>query len=164
MTKLTLTEEERLERKREQGRRSARKHYRQNYPKKRAWLKAHPEKQRMYYDHANARRHEDMEKNRESERRSYRKRFFERLGITQEDYNRMMFQQEGGCWICGTEPATHKTSPDKLLIVDHDHDDGTVRGLLCQKCNKALGLFNDDLSLVVQAVHYLTKHAKEAAA
>lgn len=118
----------------------------------------------MYYDRVIAKRHENIEKHRESERKSYRKRFFMSLGITHDDYNRMFFEQQGRCWICSAESATHKTSPEKRLVIDHDHLDGTVRGLLCQKCNKALGLFNDDLSLVVKAVHYLTKHAKEVAA
>lgn len=159
-----MTDQERLERRREISRRSNRKHYAKNYARCRAWLKAHPEKKRMYYDRVIAKRHENIEKHRESERKSYRKRFFMSLGITHDDYNRMFFEQQGRCWICSAESATHKTSPEKRLVIDHDHLDGTVRGLLCQKCNKALGLFNDDLSLVVKAVHYLTKHAKEVAA
>jgi hypothetical protein len=146
----------------------ARKHRAENraetYARQRAWRKANPEKIRMYYDRVNAKRHQNIEKHRENERAKARLRFFRSLGITSLDYDRMFFQQEGRCWICSAESATHKTSPEKRLVVDHDHVDGTVRGLLCQKCNKALGLFNDDLSLVVNAVHYLTKHAKEAAA
>lgn len=136
----------------------------ESYAKARAWLKAHPEKVVIYNARARAKRRENIEKHRASERKSYRTRFFKDLGITQEIYDQMFFFQAGRCWICSAEPATHEGSPDKLLIVDHDHTDGTVRGLLCQKCNKALGLFNDDLSLLVQAVHYLTKHAKESAA
>ena len=129
-----------------------------------AWRKANPEKIRMYYDRVNAKRHENIERHRENERAKARLRFFRSLGITALDYDRMFFEQEGRCWICRTEAATHKTSPEKRLVVDHDHVDGTIRGLLCQKCNKALGLFNDDLAVLVQAVHYLTKHAKEIAA
>ncbi len=135
-----------------------------NYARQQAWRKANPEKIRVYYDRANAKRHANLDKYRESQRTSHRNRFFKSLGITVADYDRMFFEQQGRCWICSAESATHKTSPEKRLVVDHDHFDGTIRGLLCQKCNKALGLFNDDLSLVVKAVHYLTKHAKEAVA
>jgi hypothetical protein len=161
---MKITEEERLERRRASKREWARRNRVSRAAYATRWRKANPKKIRMYYDRVNAKRHENIERHRESERRSARKRFFRTLGITQDDYNRMLFQQEGRCWICKAEAATHKTSPDKLLVVDHDHLDGTIRGLLCQKCNKALGLFNDDLSLVIEAVHYLTKHAKEAAA
>lgn len=136
----------------------------ERYARTREWLKANPEKRAVYNARAQEKRRHDIERHRESERKAYRVRFYKQLGITQEDYEKMFFQQEGRCWICLAGPATHKTSPDKLLIVDHDHETGEVRGLLCQKCNKALGLFRDDLGLVVRAVDYLVKHAKEVAA
>ena len=161
---MKLTEEERIERRRECARRSARKNYAKNYPKSRAWLAANPEKRKLYNERVQEKRRQNIEVHRGYEREKYRIRFFRQLGITDADYNRMFAQQDGRCWICSSESATHKTSPEKRLVIDHDHMDGTVRGLLCQKCNKALGLFNDDLALLVQAVHYLTKHAKELAA
>jgi hypothetical protein len=81
------------------------------------------------------------------------------------DYQKMFFQQRGGCWICGSAAKKKTaTSGDLLLCIDHDHSRGVVRGLLCDKCNKALGLFNDDPSLLVNAIAYLTQNAKEVAA
>ena len=89
---------------------------------------------------------------------------FRKMGVTAEDYNRMFFEQEGCCWICKAKPKTHQGSPDALLGVDHDHLTGLIRGLLCQKCNKGLGLFNDDPALLVNAISYLAQNAKEVAA
>lgn len=54
-----------------------------------------------------------------------------------------------GCEICGN---THD------LVIDHNHDTGKFRGLLCRKHNSALGLLDDDLSLVVSAKNYLEQN------
>lgn len=52
------------------------------------------------------------------------------------------------CWICGGGST-------KNLAVDHNHDDGHVRGLLCQPCNTILGRWNDDPDIVEKALTYL---------
>lgn len=57
-----------------------------------------------------------------------------RYGITQEDYDQMLSDQHGGCAVCG---GTTK------LAVDHDHDTGQVRGILCITCNTALAIIED---------------------
>lgn len=54
------------------------------------------------------------------------------LGVSDEDYARMLAGQGGGCAICGAPPKTRR------LHVDHDHKTGAVRGLLCFRCNRAL--------------------------
>jgi len=54
------------------------------------------------------------------------------LGITDEEYERLLAEQEGGCAICGNPPKTRR------LSVDHNHRTGKVRGLLCFRCNRAL--------------------------
>src|SRR5262245_32747027 len=71
-----------------------------------------------------------------SARKSHLKRTF---AMTQEQYERRLAQQGGGCAVCGRPPK-----PDKSLHVDHDHETGHVRGLLCFSCNAALGHFQDD--------------------
>jgi len=74
-------------------------------------------------------------------------------GITIEQYDKMNEKQCGKCLICGG------TEPVKRLFVDHDHDTGAVRGLLCGKCNTALGLFGDNAKLLKSATEYLeVKH------
>ena len=88
-------------------------------------------------------------------RRSYDlKRFF---GISLEEYNTMLEQQDGVCAICG-QPETvlnRRTKQPQLLSVDHDHDTGKVRGLLCTRCNTAIGLLQDDPDVLVSALSYL---------
>ena len=79
-----------------------------------------------------------------------RERQLKRLyGLTLLQYNQMLEKQYGRCKICG------KTEERKSLHVDHDHETGRVRGLLCDDCNKALGFFHDDLALLYNAVDYL---------
>lgn len=81
---------------------------------------------------------------------SYKKRY----GISLEDYNKMLVEQNGVCAICFQEPKVRR------LAVDHNHNTGQVRGLLCHHCNTSLGSFNDDKSLLLSAVKYLDKWDK----
>lgn len=69
-----------------------------------------------------------------------------RYGITVDDFDHMFAEQDGVCAICRAAPAAH---------VDHDHDTGRVRGLLCFNCNGALGQFRDRTELMLRAVAYL---------
>lgn len=59
-----------------------------------------------------------------------------------------------GCAICG---KTNKYGPKgkRILCLDHDHDTGLFRGILCNGCNTALGQFRDDPNLVEKALNYL---------
>lgn len=72
-------------------------------------------------------------------------------GIGYAEYNELFEEQAGECAICGA----HQNDLDRPLYIDHDHDTGDVRGLLCMKCNSALGLFQDDASNLQRAVKYL---------
>ena len=72
-------------------------------------------------------------------------------GIGYAEYNELFEEQAGECAICGA----HQNDLDRPLFIDHDHDTGDVRGLLCMKCNSALGLFQDDASNLQRAVKYL---------
>ena len=72
------------------------------------------------------------------------------FGITQAHYDDLLSRQCGGCAICGKRPG--KIS----LHVDHDHETGEVRGLLCVGCNNALGQFHDNEDLLARAIQYVT--------
>lgn len=88
--------------------------------------------------HSNKRRHRNWEL----------KRLF---GITIEDYEQMLSEQNHVCAICfGTEKRSHKS-----LAVDHCHDTGVVRGLLCSNCNLGLGNFQDNIEILKSAIEYL---------
>jgi len=70
--------------------------------------------------------------------------------LTKEEYFLMLESQNNKCKICNnifeTSVKTH---------IDHDHFTGKVRGILCQKCNHGLGMFNDNIQLFYNAIHYL---------
>jgi hypothetical protein len=87
--------------------------------------------------------------------RSYnRKRRLEIIyGLTQEEFDFLMMCQDYRCAICGGKPRKY------MLSVDHDHDTGEVRGLLCSRCNhKLLGSANDDPERLRKAADYLESH------
>lgn len=72
-------------------------------------------------------------------------------GITPEDYDAMYEAQKGCCAICGI----HQSETKHKLHVDHCHETGTVRGLLCKNCNLALGNFKDSITNLSSAISYL---------
>jgi hypothetical protein len=73
-------------------------------------------------------------------------------GITLEDYLARYEDQGGKCAICGdSKPDCGKDG----LVVDHCHDKGNVRRLLCTHCNKGLGHFRDDIHRLSNAIEYL---------
>jgi hypothetical protein len=74
-------------------------------------------------------------------------------GITTEQYNEMLEAQSHGCKICGSKDPRNKSY--RYLVVDHCHQSGIVRGLLCDYCNVALGRFEDDIDRLKAAVQYL---------
>mgnify|MGYP002413495967 CR=1 FL=1 len=73
-----------------------------------------------------------------------------RIGITKEHYEQMHKSQKGVCAIC------HQTC-SKALAVDHDHETGIIRELLCNSCNRGLGYFKDDKLRLFAAYQYLDK-------
>jgi hypothetical protein len=72
--------------------------------------------------------------------------------LTVEEYDEMVKNQEGKCLIC-------KTIPDKLCI-DHDHNTDTIRGLLCDGCNRGLGDFRESIESLNNAIDYLKKNSQ----
>ena len=87
-----------------------------------------------------------------------RRRQYAKYGITPEGYNAFFEQQSGRCAICGTDKPGGKGRKRNLFAVDHDHDTGKVRALLCSECNVGIGLFRDDPDLLLRAIGYLAKH------
>jgi hypothetical protein len=78
-----------------------------------------------------------------------------KFNITQDDYEKMLQSQDGLCRIC------HKESNNKVqkhFHVDHNHETGKIRGLLCNKCNMGLGMFNDNKDLIKKAMDYLERY------
>ncbi len=85
-------------------------------------------------------------------------------GLTLEDYQRMLKEQDGKCAICPTQLILldgNEGRNQKRLHVDHDHKTNKVRGLLCPNCNLMLGHAKDDMSILLSAVQYLMKNGGE---
>lgn len=81
-------------------------------------------------------------------------------GISLDEYEARLASQKGVCAICRKpESALHpKDGTPRNLAVDHCHQHGHLRGLLCSACNTAIGLLNDDPELAVRAAKYLASH------
>jgi Recombination endonuclease VII len=86
------------------------------------------------------------------------------FGITLEQLNQMVADQNGCCKICGTqmhpggdrENGVYRTG----VCVDHDHETGGVRGVICSPCNTGLGMFKDDPARMRAAADYIDKYRK----
>ena len=77
-----------------------------------------------------------------------------KYGITRAEFEARVNKQEGRCAICEAEKG------DKLRV-DHDHETGEVRALLCANCNAGLGFLNDDPAQLRKAAKYLQAHSKK---
>lgn len=98
----------------------------------------------------NEQRRERKRKEKISKKERKNKYLFNKYDITLTDYEAMKKSQENKCWICGSK---------KKLVVDHDHDTGKVRGLLCNLCNTSLGGFKDNIGSLKKAIEYLEVHS-----
>ena len=72
-------------------------------------------------------------------------------GITREEYEKKMIDQDGKCAICSHLPKKDQ----KKLCVDHCHSTGLFRGLLCQSCNRGIGLIGENKATLIKAIEYL---------
>ena len=109
-----------------------------------AWRRANSER---VNESQRKRRRSDGGRSRQREREGHLRR---KYGLTQNLFEALVAAQLGNCAICGA-------NEDLELHVDHDHRTKKVRGLLCGKCNKAIGLLNDDLELLLAAKNYLER-------
>jgi hypothetical protein len=127
--------------------------YRQRHPERvreqrRQYREAHPEKVLQW------RASEEPEK----KRAAHLRRTF---GISLEEYDERVRQQDGVCAICGQpENCRGRGGAVMPLTVDHNHETNSVRGLLCRACNVALGLMNDSATTLRAAADYLDRWEK----
>ncbi len=141
----------------------------------RAWKARNKELVRTYgklWNEANKELRRDLKKKWDSENAEHRKAYARKFksenpdyyknkhlegtyGIGIDEYNRMYHNQHGRCAVCGKHAEeTHR----KRLFVDHSHATGKVRALLCQQCNTALGMVNEDTDVLLALVGYLNEH------
>lgn len=83
------------------------------------------------------------------------------FGLTPDQYRAMYEAQQGLCAICGSpEAARSEKGGNKVLCVDHDHELGHVRELLCGKCNSAVAFVRDNSELALKVAEYLKRHGR----
>jgi hypothetical protein len=80
-----------------------------------------------------------------------------KYGITLDQYEGMLAEQGGRCAICYTFDNVYAEQQDRSFAVDHDHETGKVRGLLCQTCNRMLGMASDSPDRLRRAADYLER-------
>ena len=80
-------------------------------------------------------------------------------GITLEDYNKMLYEQKACCKACGR----HQSEFERVLVVDHNHKTGQIRGLLCSPCNVSLGMLEEDVMRMKRLISYIELYSELAA-
>jgi hypothetical protein len=121
--------------------------------RKRLWMQNNPSKARAMKKRAYQKRMvTDPGYNR-------RWKLHNRYGLSLEAYNDMLTQQEGVCAACGL-PETERCRGGGVspLSVDHDHETGQVRGLLCHACNVSLGRLKEDVQRFAALDRYIRRH------
>lgn len=92
----------------------------------------------------------------EVKRKRHRAQVIKSYGLTEEEFNTVLQKQEGKCAICKTSDWG-RPSPS----IDHDHETNKVRGLLCNRCNRVLGLIGDSIPILKEMIKYLEENGKE---
>jgi hypothetical protein len=80
-----------------------------------------------------------------------------KYGLSLESFNELFRKQEGKCAICGISEIVIAKSIYEKLHVDHNHNNGKVRGLLCPSCNVGIGHFRHNPKILNKAIEYLRK-------
>lgn len=93
-------------------------------------------------------------------REGYRRRLLmSKYGLSLEDYDLLLYSQDGRCAICKTDNPVGEGNSHSFksyaFAVDHCHETGEVRGLLCNPCNRGLGFFKDSPQLLGNAQRYV---------
>lgn len=130
----------------------------------REYYKAHPDKFIAY--RARARNETVEERDARIQRRKdeapakrklakWRVHIRKTLGVTAEQYQKLFELQDGKCAICSSKSPGGKR---ERFCIDHCHDTGAIRGLLCVSCNSGLGYFKDKIDNLKSAVKYLEQY------
>jgi Recombination endonuclease VII len=82
-------------------------------------------------------------------------------GLSREQYSALLAEQDGLCAVChGPEKKIeHRTGVLRSFAVDHNHETGKVRGLLCSRCNMVMGQLEESVDLLHDMIKYLEKHS-----
>lgn len=116
---------------------------------KREWRRTNPERARAQDRRRNLRR--------KGTSGDYKR--LKQYGLSRDAFQFLLRLQRSACAVCQMVFGNTKSLGPH---VDHDHSTGRVRGLLCNNCNRALGLLNDSPSVLIAAAEYLGQHGQAA--
>lgn len=105
----------------------------------------------QHRDWVNNNKEHDKEQHRKDSKKN--RAYLRIYGLGLKDYNKMFAKQEGHCAICGI----HQSELKIALHIDHNHETGRNRGLLCHQCNIGLGVFEDNAERLERAAEYLRR-------
>lgn len=108
----------------------------------------------LCYDRERSRKRQATPGQKEKQRLWSRQKLLREYGLTLEDFDRLYEEQRGLCAICHRPPRD-----GKALCVDHCHETGAVRQLLCNPCNEALGLLEENIEYIKNALLYIEKYS-----
>jgi hypothetical protein len=109
--------------------------------------------QRLHCRSCNSAAHAEYARKRPRELLSQKRR--SRFNLTLEEYQALLDAQGGVCAICGQPETKVQHGHVRQLSIDHNHETGEIRGLLCFACNMGLGSFKDSLESLSNAIDYL---------
>lgn len=91
-------------------------------------------------------------------RREAKRHSITKYGVSIDEFEELKRKQGGGCAVCGRKFGHERGrgGQETRLVIDHEHSTGEVRGLLCSRCNTAIGLFEDSVDLLKAAIEYLS--------
>lgn len=123
---------------------------RKEYARQKKWRAENREKSRAYQA---AWRLKNLSRVQERQRHSRRKMQY---GLTQAAYYGMLAEQAGLCGLCG-RAMTLVSGKGTTCCIDHDHETGKIRELLCARCNQMIGLAEESREILLRALTYLSK-------
>ncbi len=83
-----------------------------------------------------------------------RKDILKKFNLTPEEYDKRLSEQNNSCEICGD----HKSKFKQSFPVDHCHETGKIRGIICCNCNRLLGAAKDNIEILQKSIEYLIKY------
>lgn len=102
-------------------------------------------------EYSRNRRYADWEKVKDAELKVH-------YGLNLAEYKQILENQNGTCAICKQPETATVKGKIRSLSVDHNHETGKVRGLLCGRCNSSVGLLGEDVNRMQAMIEYITKH------
>lgn len=125
-------------------------------PQSKAWRDRNPEK--VKETNIKYKEYRENYYSKEERKRKYKDANLKySFGITLEQYEKMLLEQNGVCKICKnpeTSGNNQKTGVSRLAV-DHCHETGKIRSLLCGKCNRSLGLLEENISVLERMIGYI---------